>query len=226
VDLLSTISVGSGMAWASGMRLYAVVFAAGLLQRFNFVKLPGDLSVLTNPWIMGLSGLLLVVEFLADKVPLIDSAWDTVHTFIRIPAGAILAACAIGHEASPAMIIGATLVGGAITGTTHVSKASTRAAINTSPEPVSNITASLAEDGMVGVGFAGMLATPVLFLFALVVFLCVASVLIWFLWKFVRAVLRRIFGPKSATPEGGQEALASSIASEAAPGANADAPLR
>jgi hypothetical protein len=192
VDLLSTVSVASGMAWASGMRLYAAVFAAGLLQRLNFVVLPGDLKILSNPWVLGISGLLFVVEFLADKVPLIDSAWDTVHTFIRIPAGAILAACAMGHDANPGVLVVATLLGGAITGTTHMSKATTRAVINTSPEPVSNITASIAEEGMVGLGFVAMLFAPGLFLSLLGVFLIVAGLVIAFFWKFVRAVLRRV----------------------------------
>jgi Domain of unknown function (DUF4126) len=189
------------MAWASGMRLYAAVFAAGMLQRFGLVKLPGDLSVLQNPWILGISGLLFAVEFLADKVPIIDSAWDVVHTFIRIPAGAILAAAAMGHDANPGVLVGATLLGGAITGTTHMSKATTRAAINTSPEPVSNITASVAEDGMVGLGVAGMFMTPVLFICGLVLFLIAASVVLWFLWKFASGVLRRILR-KSDEPLG------------------------
>lgn len=200
VDLLSTVSVASGMAWASGMRLYAAVFAAGLLQRFNLVELPGDLSILQNPWILGVSGLLFVVEFLADKVPVIDSAWDTVHTFIRIPAGAILAACAMGHNANPGVLVVATLLGGAITGTTHLSKATTRAAINTSPEPVSNITASIAEDGMVGLGLGAMLATPMLFIILLVVFLLVAVLVMRFLWSFAKKVFAKIFRAKEAAP--------------------------
>jgi uncharacterized membrane protein len=154
MDLLSTISVASGMAWASGMRLYAVVFLAGVFQRLEWVKLPGDLTVLANPWIIVLSGVLLLVEFLADKVPVIDSTWDAVHTFIRIPAGAALAAAAIGTDAHPALLVVATLLGGAVTATTHVSKASTRVALNTSPEPVSNVAASITEDGLIGAGTA------------------------------------------------------------------------
>jgi hypothetical protein len=193
VDLLSTISVASGMAWVSGIRLYAAVFAAGLLQRFNLVELPGDLGVLQNTWVLAISGVLFAIEFLADKVPIIDSTWDTVHTFIRIPAGAILAAAAMGHNANPAMIVVATLVGGAITGTTHMTKATTRLAINTSPEPVSNITASIAEDGAVGLGLAGMVLTPALFLFGLVLFLIAAVLITRMLWSFGKKVLAKVF---------------------------------
>jgi uncharacterized membrane protein len=197
MDILSTISIASGMAWGSGIRLYAVVFFAGLFQRLEWVKLPGNLNVLENSWVLGVSALLLLVEFLADKIPVVDSAWDTVHTFIRIPAGAVLAACAIGTDANPALIAVATLLGGAITGTTHLSKASARAAINTSPEPVSNVTASIAEEGMVGLGSFLMVAHPLVFLPFLFVFLVLAVIVLWVLSRFLRALLRRFLGKKT-----------------------------
>ena len=146
MDLVQTIAIGSGLAWASGLRLYAVMFCAGLLARFGYVTLPGELSVLTHPMVVGASGLLFFVEFFADKIPGLDSLWDAVHTFIRIPAGAVMAAASLGTGADPAWLVAAGLMGGTLAGTSHFAKAGSRALINTSPEPFSNWAASFGED--------------------------------------------------------------------------------
>jgi Domain of unknown function (DUF4126) len=197
MDILSTISMASGMAWASGFRLYAVVFIAGLMNRFEWVRLPGDLTILSNPWVLGISGVLCVVEFLADKIAVVDSVWDTVHTFIRIPAGAILAAAAMGTDANPLILAVAALLGGTVSGATHAAKATTRAAINASPEPVSNVTTSFIEEGMFAGGTTLMFLSPLLFVAALSIFLVFAVLITWALGSFVRKMWRKLFGKKA-----------------------------
>jgi hypothetical protein len=177
------------MAWASGMRLYAVLFSAGLLGRLGYLHLPTTLQVLENPLVMVISGFLLIVEFLADKIPAVDSTWDTVHTFIRIPAGAMLAALALGDH-DPALMIAAGLLGGTLTAATHATKAGGRALINTSPEPFSNIATSFGEDALVASGLFAAYQYPVAFLAALFIFVLM---LVWLLPKLVRA-LRYFFG--------------------------------
>ena len=199
MDILQSIALATGMAWASGMRLYAVVFSAGMLGRFGLLTLPESLKVLENPWLTGLSGLLLVVELLADKIQLVDSVWDSVHTFIRIPAGAVLAALALGDH-DPAIMVAAGLFGGSLTAGVHALKAGSRALINTSPEPFSNVAASLGEDLLSFSGFTLAVFFPILFLLALIVFVVL---LVWLLPKVlrgVRLVLVRLFGRRvSAT---------------------------
>src|ERR1700712_4862419 len=143
--MLEALSLAAGLSWASGLRLYLTVFVAGMCERMGLVHLPDTLSVLGSPWVIGVAALLAVVEFLADKIPAFDSLWDAVHTFIRIPAGAVLAVGAFGH-ADPALLTVAALAGGTLAGAAHLAKAGTRALINLSPEPVSNWAASATED--------------------------------------------------------------------------------
>ena len=150
MSLVSTLALAMGASWVSGINLYAAVATLGLLGRFAHLNLPGDLGIVTNWWVIGVALGMYVIEFFADKVPLIDSAWDAVHTFIRVPAGAVLAAATFGDFDKGVQVI-AFLVGGGLAFSSHGTKAATRAAINTSPEPVSNIAASFAED-VVAVG--------------------------------------------------------------------------
>src|SRR5688572_26810760 len=150
-QILQTVALASLLAWASGIRLYLVICAVGLAGHLGYIELPAGLKVLQHPWVVGTAGFMLVVEFLADKVPAVDSAWDALHTFIRIPAGALLAAGATGDTLT-ALTVAAGLLGGTITAGTHFTKAGGRAVINTSPEPVSNGGASFTEDALAVAG--------------------------------------------------------------------------
>ena len=195
VDLASLAALAAGLGWASGLRLYALVFVLGALERFAGVQLPGGLGMLAHPLVLGVSGLLLLVEFFADKLPWLDSIWDAVHTFIRIPAGAALAAAVMGDQGG-ALQLAMGLLGGTLAAGTHMAKAGARAAINTSPEPVSNVVASLGEDALFAGGVWMLIHQPLLFLAALAVFCVVAVLLIVSLWRFVR----RLFAPRPARP--------------------------
>lgn len=191
MDLIQSIALSAGLAWASGLRLYLVVFLAGALAQGGYLQLPATLAVLQHPLVIGVAGVMAVAELVADKVPAFDSLWDSVQTFIRIPAGALLAAFALG-EVDPAWMLAAGLLGGTITAGTHFAKAGSRLAINTSPEPFSNWLASFGEEGMVLGGLWAMLAAPALFLGLLAVFLVVAGFLLVRLWGFVGRLLRRV----------------------------------
>src|SRR5918993_4387273 len=147
-QLISTIAIAMGASWVSGINLYASVATLGLLGRFADLQLPGELQVLTSWWVIGVAIVLYVIEFVADKVPYVDSTWDVIHTFIRIPAGAVLAAGAFGDFDRSIQVI-ALLLGGGLALSSHGTKAATRAMINASPEPVSNVVVSLAEDALV-----------------------------------------------------------------------------
>jgi hypothetical protein len=193
MDSLQTVALAGGLAWASGMRLYAVVFIAGLLGRLEYLHLPASLQVLENPWVLGLSGVLLLVEFLADKIPVVDSLWDSVHSFIRIPAGALLAALALGDH-DPAWMVVAGLLGGTLSAGTHALKAGSRALINTSPEPFSNIATSLGEDVLVGSGLAVAIFHPLLFLVLLGFFVVLLIWLLPRLWRGARSLIAWLFG--------------------------------
>lgn len=197
MDILQSLALAGGMAWASGMRLYAVVFLAGLLGRLGYLQLPATLSVLENPWIIGLSGVLLCIEFLADKVPAVDSFWDALQGFIRIPAGALLAALAMG-EHDPALMVAAGLLGGTLTAGTFAAKAGGRALINTSPEPFSNVTASLGEDILTASGLWIAVAHPILFLILLGLFILLLLWLLPKIWRGIRAFFA-IFRKKPST---------------------------
>jgi hypothetical protein len=195
-ETLQTVALASLLAWASGLRLYLVVFILGLAARFQYLTLPPGLHVLSHDFVIGAAGILLALEFLADKFPGLDSAWDALHTFIRIPAGALLAAGATGDTVS-AITVAAGLLGGTITAGTHFTKAGSRAALNTSPEPFTNWTASFTEDAMVLGGVWLALFHPVVFIVLLVAFLLFIAWLLPKLWRFVRRILAA-FRPRGA----------------------------
>lgn len=178
------------LAWASGLRLYLVVFALGVLARFGFFTPPGDLAWLAHPWITGVAGLLMFLEFFADKIPGVDTLWDAIHTFIRVPAGATLAAAAIGFDHHTAAIV-TGLVGGALASGTHLTKSGTRAMINTSPEPFSNWAASFGEEGLVIGGIWLALLQPAVFLGLLALFILLMLWLLPKVWRGVRRVALR-----------------------------------
>src|SRR5687768_17442665 len=188
-DTAQRFALAAALGWASGLRLYAAVFLTGLVGYMGWLPLPPGLQVLQQPALLYVSGALLVVEFLADKVPWVDSLWDSVHTFIRIPAGAALAYSVFGaDQASWAVIAG--LLGGTLAATSHAAKTTTRAAVNTSPEPFSNLLLSLAGDAFV----PGMLwlahEYPTAFFVALAITIVVSIALIVLLFRFLRGLLR------------------------------------
>jgi hypothetical protein len=175
-ELLNTLGVAMGSAWLSGINLYATVATLGLLQRFQVVTLPGELQALDQWWIIGLAGVLYLIEFAADKIPMVDSIWDAIHTFIRVPAGAVLAASAFASF-DPSIRWAALLAGGGVALSSHGAKAATRLAANTSPEPFSNIALSLFED-LVAIGASVLMAYhPVVVLGIVVVFVILAAFL-------------------------------------------------
>jgi hypothetical protein len=188
---LTTLGFAMGSAWLSGINLYATVATLGLLQRFQFVKLPGDLGYLSHPWVIGAALSLYVIEFVADKVPAVDSVWDVVHTFIRIPAGAILAASAFAHF-DPSVRILALLMGGTLALSSHGTKTATRLTANASPEPFSNILLSLFEDAIAIGGSLLMALHPAVILVVVVVALIVSIVI----FRVIRRALGRLFGRK------------------------------
>ena len=183
------IALTMGVAWASGINLYASIAMLGLLGASGNINLPPDLHILMNPLVIMAAGFMYVVEFVADKIPGVDSGWDALHTFIRIPAGAALAAGAVGHV-HPAVALAAAIVGGGIAAGTHATKAGTRVFINTSPEPVTNWIASVCEDLMVFAGLWTALHHPWLFLVLLFIFILL---MIWLLPKLWRGI-KKIFG--------------------------------
>ena len=193
LDTTQLFAIAAALGWASGLRLYSVVFLTGLAGHLGWVSLPSGLQVLQQPLLLWASGVMLAVEFLADKVPWVDSLWDGVHTFIRIPAGAALAYGVFGADQATWATV-AALLGGTLAATAHTAKATTRAAANTSPEPFSNIALSLAGDALV----PGMLwlswEHPVAFFFALAVALVVMVVVTVLLFKFLRGLGRRLRG--------------------------------
>ena len=190
-QLASTLALVLGVGWASGINLYAAVAVLGFAGATGNLELPAELETIQDPLVIGIACLMYVVEFFADKTPGVDSAWDTVHTFIRIPAGAMLAAGAVG-DVTPALEIGAGLLGGSMAMGSHFTKASTRLLINTSPEPFSNWGASISEDLMVFGGLWAMLNHPWTFLGLMLVFIVLVIWLLPKLWRVVRAVFRRI----------------------------------
>lgn len=189
METVQIIALTMGVAWASGINLYAAVFMLGYLGSTGHVVLPPELEVVTDPLVMFAAGLMYCVEFFADKTPGVDSAWDTVHTFIRIPAGAVLAMGAVG-DTSTAVELAAFLVGGTLAAGTHATKAGSRILINTSPEPVSNWTTSIAEDLAVIAGLWTALNHPWIFLVALAIFIIF---MIWLLPKLWGGI-KRVFG--------------------------------
>jgi hypothetical protein len=191
VDAPQLLALAAALGWASGLRLYAAVFLVGIAGFVGWIDLPPGLQVLQHPGVLGASGFMCFVEFFADKIPIVDTLWDTIHTVIRIPAGAALAAGALGADGS-AMGWIAALLGGSLAATSHAAKLTTRAAVNTSPEPFSNIGVSLLEDGFV-VFMLWLSAThPVAFAFALLLSIAVAVLLMVVLIRFLRAVFGRL----------------------------------
>ncbi|MBP6707821.1 MAG: DUF4126 domain-containing protein [Candidatus Accumulibacter sp.] len=187
LDLTALLAIAAGLGWASGIRLYATLFIVGLAGRLEWVALPEGLRVLEHPWVLMAAGLMLLVEFLADKLPLVDSLWDAVHSFIRIPAGAALAAMVFGGQGvewQTAMAI----IGGGLAAGAHFAKAGTRAVVNLSPEPFSNLAASFAEDSLVLLGVWLMFAYPWVLLTLLALFV---ALLLWLLPKLFRWLARR-----------------------------------
>ena len=189
MPVLPQIALAGVLSWASGFRLYAALFIAGLLERFHFVTLPDKLAILAHTPVLIVTGVLLVVEFLVDKVPAVDSAWDSVQTFVRVPLGALLAWGVFAH-ASPETQAVAAIAGGALAAGTHVAKAGTRAVVNTSPEPFSNWGLSFSEDGVVLLGLWLAFQHPVLFLLLLALFVLVLLWLIPKLWRGLMALKR------------------------------------
>ncbi|MFN8960180.1 MAG: DUF4126 domain-containing protein [Betaproteobacteria bacterium] len=191
LDMGSLLALAAALGWASGFRLYAVVFLVGGLGAIGWMDLPTGLHMLQHPAMLAASGFMLLMEFFADKIPGVDSLWDLVHSVVRIPAGAALAASVFGADNSTMAMV-AALMGGTLAASSQAAKTTTRAAINTSPEPFSNIAASLLEDGLV-VG-AVWLATnhPLAFGILLTIVVVLMAVVTWVLFKFLRAVFRRV----------------------------------
>src|SRR5215213_354526 len=193
MEWFSTLTLALGSAWTSGINLYATVTVLGLLQKFGATKLPGGLDVLDNWWIIGVAGALYIVEFFADKIPYVDSVWDVVHTFIRVPAGAIVAYAAVS-EMDPSISIPAALVGGTLAFSSHGTKAAARIGANLSPEPVSNWTLSIFED-IIAIGGAFLAVfVPSAIVAVLLVFVVF---FFWFFRKISRAI-KRLFSAARA----------------------------
>ncbi len=192
-DTWQLIALASALGWASGIRLYAVLFIVGGLGYLGVVELPGGLSTLAHPWVLAASGFMFGIEFFADKVPGVDTLWDVVHTFIRIPAGAALAASVFG-DSSAAATLAAAILGGSLAAGSHFAKAGTRALINTSPEPFSNWAASFGEDLAVGTLLWLAFTHPVA---ALIVLLVLVLLMIWLIpkvWRFIRKLIGKVAG--------------------------------
>jgi hypothetical protein len=192
-DTAQLIALASVLGFASGIRLYAVLFVVGIVGYFDWVDLPPGLALLANPLVMGATGLMMAIEFFADKVPAIDSVWDAVHTLIRVPAGAALAAAVFGGDSATWTTI-AALLGGSLAATSHFTKAGARAAVNTSPEPVSNIVASTAEDFAVGGLMWLVFAYPLVALAIVVLLVALALWLLPKVFSFIRRTFGRLFG--------------------------------
>ena len=196
LDIAGLLALAAGLGWAAGLRLYTVIFVVGMVGYLGIAELPPGLRILQHPLVFSAAGLMLFVEFFADKIPLLDSAWDTVHTFIRIPAGAALAAMVFGGQGlewqTAMAVLGGTLAAG-----THFTKASTRAMINTSPEPFSNIAASTGEDVVVLTGLWLMFAHPWVMLGLLVLLVALMLWLLPRLWRGIAALIGSFSLPRS-----------------------------
>jgi len=204
LDMPQLIALAGAIGWASGVRLYLVVLLTGLAGYLDWVALPGGLQVLAHPVVLGVAGFMVFIEFFADKIPGLDSLWDMVHTVIRIPAGAALAAAVFGADHT-VMALVAALLGGGFAATAHAAKATTRAAINTSPEPFSNFGASLVEDAAVPTGLWLAVAHPLVFLVLFVLLLVLSVWLIRKSWRFLRGLVTRLTRIFSGKPDPGVE---------------------
>jgi len=201
-QIAGILALSMGAAWASGINLYAAILMLGLMGTTGNIDLPPGLEILTDPMVLMAAGAMYFVEFFADKIPGVDSGWDAIHTFIRIPAGAMLAAGAVG-DVTPALDLAAGIMGGGLAAATHATKAGTRALINTSPEPFSNWTASVSEDVAVIAGLWTALNHPTLFVALMIVFIVLMIWLLPKIWRGIKAVFRKIrsfFGEKEQAP--------------------------
>ena len=202
LDTAQLVALAGAVGWASGIRLYLVLLLTGLAGYLGWMELPQGLHLLANPVVLGASGFMVFIEFFADKIPGLDSLWDVVHTVIRIPAGAALAAGVFSAD-SAAMSLVAALVGGTLAGTSFAAKATSRAAINTSPEPFTNIGTSLVEDSLVPAGLWLAVAHPFVFLPVLVVVLVLSVWLIRLCWHFLKQLFTRVARIFSGKPDPG-----------------------
>ncbi len=191
LDTAQLVALAGALGWASGIRLYLVILLTGLAGYLGWMPLPQGLHLLANPVVLAASGFMVFVEFFADKIPGLDSLWDVVHTVIRIPAGAALAAGVFGAD-SGAMGLAAALIGGTLAATSHAAKATSRAAINTSPEPFTNIGTSLVEDSLVPASLWLAIAHPLVFIPLLLVVLVLSVWLIRVCWRFLRQLFARV----------------------------------
>jgi len=199
LDMPGLLALAAALGWASGFRLYAVVFLVGGMSAAGWLALPPGLHVLQHPAVLIVSGFMLLVEFFADKVPWLDSAWDVLHTVIRVPAGALLAAGVFGAD-NATMAVAAGLLGGSLSATALATKMTTRAAVNTSPEPFSNWGLSFLEDGLVVAVVWLATQYPLWFGVALVLMLIVSALLLVLLFSFLRAVIGRVSRFFSGSP--------------------------
>ena len=191
MEAISIIAATMGVAWASGINLYAAVLMLGILGNTGSIDLPPGLEVVESPGVMIAAGFMYCVEFFADKVPGVDTGWDAIHSFIRIPAGALLAAGAMSALSPEAELIG-LLLGGTIAAGSHFTKAGTRVLVNTSPEPFSNIAISLGEDFLVIMGLWTALNYPILFIVLLATFIALVIWLAPKIWRGIKRVFARI----------------------------------
>ena len=203
LDTAQLIALAGALGWASGIRLYLVVLLTGLAGWMGWVNLPQGLHLLANPVVLGASGFMVFIEFFADKIPGLDSLWDMVHSVIRIPAGAALAGGVFGAD-NGVMALVAALLGGTLAATSFTAKATTRAAINTSPEPFSNVGASLLEDSLVPLGLWLSVAHPFVFIALLALVLILSVWLIRTCWRFLRQLFGRLARIFSGKPDPGQ----------------------
>jgi hypothetical protein len=201
-EITRIIALSMGAAWAAGINLYAAIATLGILSVTGNMTLPPDLQVLANPLVIGAACLMFAVEFIADKMPGVDTGWDTIHTFIRIPAGALLAAGAVG-ELNPAVSLAAALLGGTLAAGTHGMKAGSRLLINTSPEPFTNWSASIVEDIVVIGGIWAAVNHPWVFLVLLAIFILLMIWLLPKVWRGIKLLavkIKQLFTPRQAAP--------------------------
>ena len=190
-QIIKTISLSMGAAWACGINLYATVFVLGILGATGNLVLPQGLEILSDPVVLWASGFMYCAEFFADKTPGVDTGWDAIHTFIRIPAGVMIAAGAVG-DVNPALALAAGILGGGLATGSHLTKAGSRVLINASPEPFSNWTASVLEDVVVIGGILAALHNPILFLILLMGFICLVVWLLPKIWRGIKMLFAKI----------------------------------
>ncbi|MFV9614602.1 MAG: DUF4126 domain-containing protein [Gammaproteobacteria bacterium] len=195
METIDIIAMTLGVAWASGINLYAAILVMGIMGAGGYTELPPSLTVLQDPMVLMAAGLMYFVEFFADKIPGVDSGWDAIHTFIRIPAGAMLAVgAAQGLEINQAAELAAALLGGSLAATSHLTKSSTRLVLNTSPEPITNATASIVEDLAVVGGLWTALNYPLVFILFIIVFVLFAIWLLPKLWRAIKDIIKTLRG--------------------------------